>query len=183
MKKFIAFLLLALFTLMMGLMFTGCGSRKTATSKTEEKTSQKDTLTTDTTVNSSSLTTNENKQETTELEKQKEISAEVKQGETLQVDQFDANGKLIGSTVFKGSGKATVKDVEKSKLTDQSSKSETVKKTDSKKKTQASSQIEKQVTQKSKETERKESIQGYISLAFVASLIFLLWRHRKKEEQ
>ena len=44
MKKFIAFVLLAVFTVLMGLMFTGCGTRKVAKEETKIVTKVKDTV-------------------------------------------------------------------------------------------------------------------------------------------
>lgn len=182
MKRFIALLLLALITLLMGLMFTGCGSRKTATNKTEEKTSQKDTLSQTITTSEQSAEKTKTKQELQQKEEQKEIAVKVKNDEKVQIDQYDANGKLIGSTVVKGSGEATIKQSNKNTNAKKEVSTSTGKKTTIDFTKNASAVTETKKSAEAKETERKESFQNYLYIAFVASLIFLLWKHRKKED-
>jgi len=112
MKRFRAFLILALFALGTGLILTSCGARKKSVTETKVETNKKDTLSSIATSSGSTDTRVNTVERTIKSEQKKEIAVEVKNGEQLQIDEFDANGKLKSSKVFKGSGKAIVRETD-----------------------------------------------------------------------
>lgn len=183
MKKFIAFVLLAVFTVLMGLMFTSCGTRKVAKEETKIVTKVKDTVAESSKKETTTETKKQVAEKTIEKETQKEISAEVKDGETLQVDEFDKNGNHKGTTIFKGSGKAKIKEVEKSKdaeVTIIEDGKEITLQEDNK---NASSEGEQTIDHSSKESERTNELDLYLLIGFSLVTFFFLWRLKRKDDQ
>lgn len=181
MKRFLAFLLLAVFVVVMGLMFTSCSTRKVAREQTKIETKEKDTVseTSKTTVVTEIKKQIEEK--ITEKQTKKEISAEVKDGETLQVDEFDKDGNHKGSTVFKGSGKATVKEEEKNKASAKTIEEKAKQDSGSEKNKNASSEKNDKRETESEEVERKSYTDLYIIIAGTVVAFFLLWRLKQRE--
>ena len=181
MKRFIAYLLLAVFTILMGLMFTSCGTRKVAKEETKIVTKVKDTVAESSKKETTIETKKQVAEKTIEKETQKEISAEVKNGETLQVDEFDKDGNHKGTTIFKGSGKAQIKEVKKSKdaeITIIEDKKENTLQEDNK---NASSEVGQTIDSSVKKSERKSYTDLYIIIAGTVLAFFLLLRLKQRE--
>ena len=129
----VMFLFLMLF---FSVMFVGCSASKKH--KEEEKTkvevSTKVDSSSTVSVKSEEKVTEENK--TVESVKEKTLEIEVKNGEELEVTNYDAKGNKTGSTTYKGSGKA--KETISDKKTESKQTKESQLKTDSKSKTDLS---------------------------------------------
>ena len=115
-------------------MFVGCGSSK----KHKEKESYESSISIkkDSSV-TSNLSTDENVKEESKVSEELSeecLEVDVKDGEELEITNFDANGNKTGSTKYSGSGKA--------KKSKSNKKTETKREKESHSKTDASSQLD-----------------------------------------
>lgn len=183
MKRFIAFLIIALFTSGIGLMFSNCGARKKTTSQTEIETAKKDTLSAVATSSGSIATRVNTVEQTIKSEQKKEIAVEVKNGEQLQIDEFDANGKLKSSKVFKGSGKATVKETDQNQASAKVSQSAENSEFKNDLKVNSSSSEDTKAEGSEMNLDRKESFSWPLMwILFLAIAIFILHDVNKRRK-
>ena len=108
-KKVFAILLLVLFYFLIALAFVGCSSSKKLKTKEEIKTEIKKVS--DSVGTTETKVKEQAKEESNKTEKQESTGFKIKveDGKEVSVKQYDANGKLLGKTVVKGSGEVETK--------------------------------------------------------------------------
>lgn len=108
MKRFLAFLLLALFVLGMGLLFTNCGARKKSVIENKTEIVKEETTSSQAAASGSTDTRVATVEKAVKSEVKKETTVIVQDGQEMTIEEYDELGVLKGMKIFKGSGKATV---------------------------------------------------------------------------